>query len=202
MAFRVGLTGGIGSGKSRAADIFAELGAAVIDTDAISHELTRAGGAAMGPIERAFGAEYVQADGSLDRARMRGLVFSDPEARRTLEGILHPLIRAAVQERIAAATAPYVMLVVPLLLETGSYKELLDRIVVVDCEESQQIARTMARSRLAEDEVKRIMSAQISRADRVRAADDVILNDSDINALRDRVAAVHRKYLAAAAGAS
>ncbi|HYH42049.1 MAG TPA: dephospho-CoA kinase [Burkholderiales bacterium] len=201
MAFNVGLTGGIGSGKSRAADIFAELGAAVIDTDAISHELTRPGGAAMEPIRHAFGAEYVHADGSLDRPRMRSRVFSDPEARRALEAILHPLIREAVRAGIAAAKAPYVMLVVPLLLETGSYRDLLDRIVVVDCDESQQISRTMARSRLAEDEVKRIMDAQIPRADRVRAADDVIANDGDINQLRERVAALHRTYLDAASSA-
>src|SRR5688500_9587899 len=109
MPYTVGLTGGIGSGKSKAADMFAELGAAVIDTDAISHELTGPAGAAMTPIERAFGPEYLRGDGSLDRARMRNLVFSDPESRRALEAILHPLIRATTRERIAAAKAPYVM---------------------------------------------------------------------------------------------
>ena len=198
MAFRVGLTGGIGSGKTKAADMFAELGAAVIDTDAISHELTGPGGGAMTAIEGAFGPEYLRADGSLDRAKMRSLVFADAQARQKLEAILHPLIRATSRERIAAATAPYVMLVVPLLLETGSYRDLLDRVLVVDCDEAQQIARTAARSKLTEEEVKRIMAAQISRAERVRAADDVITNDGDINQLREQVEALHRRYLAAA----
>jgi dephospho-CoA kinase len=198
MAFRVGLTGGIGSGKSKAADMFAELGAAVVDTDAISHELTGPGGGAMAPIRDAFGAEYLRADGSLDRAKMRSLVFADAEARQKLEAILHPLIRATSRERIASAKAPYVMLVVPLLLETGSYRDLLDRVLVVDCDEAQQVARTAARSKLSEDEVKRIMGAQISRAERVRAADDVIANDGDINQLREQVEALHRRYLAAA----
>jgi dephospho-CoA kinase len=199
MPYTVGLTGGIGSGKSKAADMFLELGAAVIDTDAISHELTGPAGAAMTPIELAFGPEYLREDGSLDRARMRSLVFSDPESRRSLETILHPLIRSATRERIAAAKAPYVMLVVPLLLETGSYRDLLDRVLVVDCDESQQIARTIARSRLSEDEVKRIMSAQLPRAQRLQSADDVIVNDADINQLKERVEALHRQYLAAAA---
>ena len=201
MAFRVGLTGGIGSGKSRAADMFAELGAGVIDTDAISHELTGPGGAAMSAIAAAFGAEYLRDDGSLDRSRMRSLVFSDAQAREKLQAILHPLIRATSRERIGSAEAPYVMLVVPLLLETGSYRDLLDRVLVVDCDEAQQIARTAARSNLAEDEVRRIMAAQISRSERLRAADDVIVNDGDINGLRRQVEALHRQYLASAASA-
>lgn len=201
MAFRVGLTGGIGSGKSKAADFFSQLGAAVIDTDAIAHELTGPGGAAMGDIERAFGQEYLREDGSLDRARMRALVFSTPQSKRRLEAILHPLIRQVSLERVASARTPYSVLVVPLLFETGSYLDLLDRVLVIDCDEARQIARTMARSKLDEDEVRRIMSAQISREARLAAADDVIVNDADIATLKQRVAVLHRQYLHAAASA-
>ena len=201
MPYCIGLTGGIGSGKSKAADMFADLGAAVVDTDAISHDLTAPGGAAMPLIEQAFGAEYLREDGSLDRARMRSLVFSNLEAKRGLEAILHPLIRARVRERVGEGGAPYVMIVVPLLLETGSYRDLIERVLVVDCDESQQVARTMARSRLDEDEVRRIMAAQVPRAERLRAADDVLVNDADIKTLRSRVEALHRKYLTEARNA-
>ena len=200
MAYVVGLTGGIGCGKSKAADFFAELGADVVDTDAISHALTGPGGGAMGPIAQAFGPSYVRADGSLDRARMRALVFADPAAKTRLEGILHPLIRTEALARIAASGAPYVILVVPLLIETGSYLPLLNRLLVVDCDESQQIARVIARSGLAEDEIGRIMRAQVPRAKRLAAADDVLANDADIATLRDRVRALHERYLAASGG--
>jgi dephospho-CoA kinase len=129
---------------------------------------------------------------------MRSLVFSEPDARGKLEAILHPLIRAETVHRTQASTAPYVILVVPLLLETGAYRELLDRILVVDCDESQQIARAMARSRLTEDEVRRIMSAQLPRDERLRQAQDVLFNDADIKTLRTKVEALHRQYLSAA----
>jgi dephospho-CoA kinase len=201
MPFCVGLTGGIGCGKSKAADIFAELGAAVVDTDAISHELTASGGGAMPAIASTFGPDYVRPDGALDRARMRALVFSDGGAKRELEQILHPLIRAESHARIDASTAPYVVLVVPLLLETGAYKELLNRVLVVDCDESQQIARVITRSGLTEHEVRRIMDAQLPRAERLRQADDVLSNDDDIESLHRRVEALHERYLAAAANA-
>jgi dephospho-CoA kinase len=196
----VGLTGGIGCGKSKAADIFAELGAEVVDTDAIAHELTRPGGEAMAAIKQAFGPEYVREDGALSRERMRALVFSDPGAKSKLEAILHPLIRAESRRRIEDSSAPYVVLVVPLLLETGGYKDVVDRILVVDCDESRQVARTMARSRLSEDEVRRIMSNQVSRAERLQHADDVISNDADMNTLRSQVEALHRRYLAVPLG--
>ena len=199
MPLRVGLTGGIGCGKSKAADMFAELGADIIDSDVISHELTGPGGAAMSAIEEAFGRDYVRADGSLDRERTRSLVFSEPGARGKLEAILHPLIRAETVRRTQASAAPYVILVVPLLLETGAYRDLLDRILVVDCDESQQVARAMARSGLTEDEVRRIMSAQLPRGERVRQAQDVLVNDTDIKSLRAQVEALHRQYLSAAA---
>jgi len=202
MAFRVGLTGGIGSGKSKAAEFFAQHGAAVIDTDAIAHELTGPAGPAMTQIERAFGREYLREDGSLDRTRMRSLVFSELGAKQKLEKILHPLIRDVARARVASAQAPYSILVVPLLLETGSYRDLLDRVLVVDCDEGQQIARTMARSQLTHDEVIRIMSAQIPRAERLAAANDVIVNDGDIETLQARVEALHRQYLDAAARAA
>ena len=198
MPFCVGLTGGIGSGKSSAARIFDELGAAVVDTDEISHELTRPGGAALAAIRSAFGEEYVAADGSLVRASMRQRVFSDAAARRKLEAILHPLIRREVLTRVTAARRPYVMIVVPLLLETGAYRDLIQRILVVDCSEDAQVARTMKRSGLAEAEVRAIMAAQAPRATRLAAADDVLLNDGDLAALRRAADALHRRYLALA----
>ncbi len=199
MRFCVGLTGGIGCGKSKAAEMFAELGASVVDTDAIAHELTGPGGGAMAAIRQTFGPEYVRDDGALDRQRMRALVFSDPGAKSKLEAILHPLIRTESRTRVDTSTAPYVLLVVPLLLETAAYKDVVDRILVIDCDESQQVARTMTRSRLSEDDVRRIMSNQASRAERLKQADDVISNDSDMNALRSQVEALHRRYLSAAA---
>ncbi|MBI4193916.1 MAG: dephospho-CoA kinase [Betaproteobacteria bacterium] len=199
MPFCVGLTGGIGCGKSTATDIFRALGAAVVDTDELSHELTRSGGAAIAAIRNAFGMEYIAADGSLDRARMRKLVFAEPEARHKLEAILHPLIRAASYARIAAAQQPYVLVVVPLLFETGAYRELVARVVVVDCDEILQIARTVRRSGLTDAEVRAIMATQVPREKRLAAADDVLHNDGDVEALRRQVEALHAKYLALAA---
>jgi dephospho-CoA kinase len=195
----VGLTGGIGSGKSSAADEFAALGAALVDSDAIAHELTRAGGSAIAALRSAFGAEYITAEGALDRARMRTLVFGDATAKQRLEGRLHPLIRQQTAARVAAARGPYVLLVVPLLLETGAYRELVQRVLVVDCSEATQIARTMARSGLTESEVRAIMAAQLPRAGRVALADDVITNEGDRAALREQVRALHERYLALAA---
>ncbi|MDB5867120.1 MAG: dephospho-CoA kinase [Betaproteobacteria bacterium] len=195
MAFCVGLTGGIGCGKSSATDMFAALGAAVVDTDVISRELTGPGGAAMDRIAREFGAEYVLPDGSLDRARMRALVFGDADAKRRLEAILHPLIRETSRSRIADARAAYVLLVVPLLLETDSYRDLLNRVLVIDCDEARQVERVMARSSLRDDEVRSIMKAQLPRAERLARADDVLRNDADINHLRAQVEQLHARYL-------
>ena len=201
----IGLTGGIGSGKSAAAEMFGALGAAVIDTDAIAHELTRPGGAAMPLIKQAFGASAAAADGSLDRAAMRRLVFADPSHRERLEAILHPMIRATSDARCAAALAggaPYVMMVIPLLVESGMHsksgQQRFERIVVVDCPEALQIARVMTRSGLAEHEVKAIMAAQVNRSERLAAADDVIINDGSLENLRHQVAALHVKYCAMA----
>ena len=191
----VGLTGGIGSGKSAAADSFAALSVVVVDTDAIAHELTAVGGAAMPALLAAFGAEVAMADGALDRARMRRLVFADPAARKRLETILHPMIRALSAERCQLAPTPYVILAVPLLVESGTYRERCDRIVVVDCPESLQISRVMARSGLSENEVRAIMANQAARAERLAVADDVIANDSDLTSLEKRVGELHRSYL-------
>ena len=179
--------------------MFAALGAGVVDTDVISRELTGPGGGAIDAISREFGAEYVLADGSLDRARMRALVFGDAQARRRLEAILHPLIREASRSRIAGSRSPYVLLVVPLLLETGSYGDLLNRVLVVDCDEAQQVERVKARSALTADEVRSIMKAQLSREERLARADDVLRNDGDINHLRAQVEALHSQYLRTAA---
>ncbi|MDD5250150.1 MAG: dephospho-CoA kinase [Rhodocyclaceae bacterium] len=200
MSYVVGLTGGVGSGKSAAADIFAELGAAVIDTDAIAHELTGAQGAAMPALRAAFGAGVVAADGSLDRAAMRQLVFTDAAARQRLEAILHPLIRAESAARCAAAAAPYAVLVVPLLVEAGDdYRRRVARVAVVDCREDTQVARVMARSGLTRAEACAIMAAQATRAARRAAADDLIDNDGDLAALRRQIENLHRHYLGLAA---
>lgn len=195
MPFCVGLTGGIGSGKSRAAALFAEAGAAVVDTDAISHELTGANGAAMADIRTTFGAAAVAADGSMNRAAMRARVFGNPEERQRLENLLHPLIRERARVRVLQSAAPYTLLVVPLLLETGAYRDLIDRVLVVDCPESRQIARAMARSGLSEDAVRAIMAAQLPRAERLTRADDVIRNDGDMVQLQTQVLNLHRQYL-------
>ena len=198
MPFCVGLTGGIGSGKSSAARMFEELGAGVVDTDAIAHELTRPGGAALNAIRGAFGDEYIAADGGLLRPRMRQLVFSDAAARAKLEAILHPLIRDETRARVAAARAPYVVIVVPLLLETRAYRELTRRVAIVDCTEQVQLARTMDRSGLTEPEVRAIMATQLPRARRLAAADDVLHNDGDLVGLRQEVQALHGRYLSLA----
>lgn len=197
-AYVVGLSGGIGSGKSAAAERFAALGAAIIDTDAIAHQLTAAGGAAMPAIAHAFGPERVAPDGSLDRAAMRALVFTRPDARRQLEGILHPMIRAESERQIAQAKAVYVILAVPLLIESGNYRERCDRICIVDCPEELQVARVQRRSGLDEQQIRAIMQAQASRTERLAAADDVLDNTGSLAALHEQVDALHQRYLAAA----
>ncbi len=196
MTFLVGLTGGIGSGKSTVADLFVRWGVALVDTDAIAHALTGPQGAAMAKIQLAFGDDVVGADGALDRAGVRRLVFSDRSAKAKLEAILHPLIRQQSEALCAAATdAPYVLLVVPLLVESGGYRERADRILVVDCAETVQISRVMARSGLTADAVKAIMATQASRLDRCSAADDLVLNDGGLAALLPQVEALHLRYL-------
>jgi dephospho-CoA kinase len=190
----VGLTGGIGSGKSAAADEFARLGATVVDTDAIAHELTEQGGGAVPQIERLFGKEFVR-DGRMDRSRMRQRVFGDASAKEALESLLHPLIREESKRRIAAATGPYVVHVVPLLVESPDYRRRVDRVLVVDAPEEIRVARVRERSGLAEDEVRAIMRTQAARDTRLAAADDVIDNAGPLEALRKQVAVLHEKYL-------
>ncbi len=197
MTFIVGLTGGIGSGKSAVADLFATQGVAVVDTDAIAHSLTGSGGAAMPAIRSEFGDHVASADGAMDRAAMRGIVFADPSARKRLEAILHPMIRAESERQVAAgaAHAPYVILMVPLLVESGDYRKRVDRIAVVDCAEATQISRVMSRNNLPRVDVERILAAQASRAERLAAADDVIDNDGELAALPPRIERLHRQYL-------
>jgi len=199
MTFIVGLTGGIGSGKSAAATLFEEFGAAVVDTDAIAHELTAPGGTAIAPIRAAFGDEVVAPNGALDRAAMRRKVFTDAQAKGRLEAILHPMIRAEADRRSAAARAPYVVLVVPLLVESGGYRSRVQRIAVVDCPEAVQVARVMSRSGLSAGEARAIMAAQVGREARLAVADDVIDNGGELAALRPQIEALHRHYLEMAA---
>ncbi|WP_310447490.1 dephospho-CoA kinase [Thiobacillus sp.] len=200
--FVVALTGGIGSGKSTVADAFAALGVPVIDTDVIARELTAPGGAALDPVREAFGDAVMQPDGTLDRAVLRQRVFSDTEARFRLETILHPLIRRGVEQALSGLAARYALIVVPLLVETGAYRDVLQRILVVDCPESTQVERVMARSGLAREEVEAILAAQTTRAERLASADDVITNTATPEDLRAMVAALHQRYLALAAAAS
>ena len=197
----VGLTGGIGSGKSAAADEFARLGAAVVDTDLISHRLTGPGGAALPAIQRLFGEGFVLPSGAMDRKRMRERVFADAAARKSLESVLHPLIREESERQIAAAAGTYVVHVVPLLVESGDFRRRVDRVLVVDCPEATQIARLRARSGLSGDEALAIVQSQASRAERLAAADDVIDNDGTLEDLRRQVAALHAKYAAMAQNA-
>jgi len=191
----VGLTGGIGSGKSAAAEEFARLGAGVVDTDVIAHRLTAPGGAAVPHIRRRFGDAFVLPSGAMDRDRMRERVFADPAARKALEGILHPMIREAAEAEIAAAGGPYVVYVVPLLVESGDYRRRVDRVLVVDCAEEAQVARVRARSGLSQSQAEAIVRAQAPRGQRLAAADDVIDNSGPRDALRSRVAVLHEKYL-------
>jgi len=195
MAFVVGLTGGIGSGKSSAADEFARLGATIVDTDLIAHELTGRNGLAVPEIKKLFGEKAIGPDGAMDRQKMREHVFSDPAAKKKLEALLHPMIRAESERRIAAAAGPYVIHVVPLLVESGNPRRGVDRVLVVDAPAQAQLARVRVRSALRADEVSAIIAAQAGRAERLAAADDVIDNGGTLDALRKQVAALHRKYL-------
>jgi len=196
MTYVVGLTGGIGSGKSAVADLFAARGVNVVDADAVAHALTKSGGGAMPAIRAEFGDDVADGDGALDRAAMRARVFADPSARKRLEAILHPMIREESERRLAAgADAPYAILMVPLLVESGNYRERVDRIAVVDCAEATQIARVMSRNGLSREEVERILAAQATRAERLAAADDVIDNDGALAALAPQVERLHSRYL-------
>ncbi|MDC8444384.1 MAG: dephospho-CoA kinase [Nitrosomonas sp.] len=195
MTLVIGLTGGIGCGKSSACKIFTELGADIVDTDQISHQLTQHNGAAIPMIRSQFGEEYITADGALDRTKMRRLVFADNNCRFKLEALLHPLILEIATERILHSKSPYVILAVPLLLETNDYSHLINRILVVDCDEQLQIMRTVTRSHLGVEEIKAIMAVQLNRRQRLERADDIIVNNGDIHCLREQVVRMHRNYI-------
>ena len=197
-ALFLGLTGGIGSGKTAVSDQLAQLGAGVVDTDLIAHQITAPNGVAIPLIQKQFGPEFIDSSGALDRAKMRKLVFADPDARKVLEAITHPLIR---EETIRQANglikeqAPYLVFVVPLLIESGSWSSLLDYLVVVDCPEELQIERVMHRSKLPRNEVERILKAQASRQERISHADMVIENQGSLNDLQAQVLELHQKIL-------
>ena len=196
--YRIGLTGGIGSGKSTVSQLLAARGATVIDADALSRSLTQPGGQAMPAIAQVFGSEAVQADGAMDRGYIRQQVFQDAGKRRQLEQILHPLIGQAMQAAAAAATGLYLVYDIPLLVESlARYRPIMDRICVVDCEETEQIARVQARSGLSAQAVTDIMRTQASRQQRLAAADDVIFNGVGITfaMLEERVQRVHEHWL-------
>lgn len=196
--YRIGLTGGIGSGKSTVAALFAQHGVTVVDADQLSHELTAPGGAAVDAIRGAFGDEYIDAHGALDRARMREKVFSDSAAKKRLESILHPMIRDETDRRVARAESPYVILMIPLLVETGEPRARCDRVLVVDCPEATQIDRVMARSGLSREQAQAIVAAQVPRSERLHAADDVIDNSGPPETLHPQVEKLHARYVAAA----
>lgn len=197
---KIGLTGGIGSGKTLVANHFAQLGAALIDADLLAHALTAPNGAAMPQIVAVFGSTFLTPSGAMDRAKMRHHVFTHPEARIQLEGILHPLIRAAglaaLHQIEATAQAPYLIEVIPLLLETQAHVQgRLDRIVVVDCPEETQISRVMQRNGLPRDDVIAILASQAERSARLAIANDIIDNSGSTEATRTQIALLHHRYL-------
>jgi dephospho-CoA kinase len=197
MNFIVGLTGGIGCGKSTVADLFAELGAGIIDTDIIARRLTEAGGEAIAEIRADFGDDYINADGALNRAKMRRLIFSDAPAKQRLEMTLHPLILEQAKVQLGhLQTKPYIILVVPLLAESAAFRQLIQRILVVDCDEDTQVARVIARSQMDAAEVRSIITQQTPRAERLQLADDIIHNDVGLDSLAEQVAVLHEQYSA------
>jgi dephospho-CoA kinase len=197
--YLVGLTGGIGSGKSTVAGLFAAQGVRIIDTDLISRHLTQADGEAIPAIREAFGAHLIDAQGALNRNSMRELVFANPAAKKRLEAILHPLILAHTRQQAALATdAPYTLIVVPLLFESGRYADWLQHVITVDCPEAQQITRTMQRGGMNEAAVRAIMAQQLSRSERLRLADEVIRNDGSLEDLKMQVVGMHRRLSALA----
>lgn len=195
-AFSVGLTGGIGSGKSTIAAMFHRLGAGIVDADALVHELIAPDGAALPELREAFGAEAIAADGGLNRAYMRALAFSDPQARRALEAVLHPRVRALSDERAAAlaATSPYIVFVVPLLVESGNWKDRVQRVLLADCSEATQLARVSSRPGLDRDTALAITRTQATRQQRLAAADDVLFNEAPFAHIEACVARLHERY--------
>jgi dephospho-CoA kinase len=201
--FSVGLTGGVGSGKSTVAAMLQQHGAGIVDADALAHELTRAGGAAIEALRRRFGSEAIAADGSLDRAWMRARVFGDSATRRSLEALLHPKIRSLAQERgaaLAASGRPYIVFVIPLLVEAGDWHSRVNRVLLVDCSEATQVQRACARPGLDEVAARNILAAQASRAERLAVAHDVLFNEAPLADLEPRVRRLHDAYVRLAEG--
>lgn len=194
----IGLTGGIGSGKTMVADWLGQWGATVIDTDIISHQLTASNGLAIEPIVRAFGLAAIDEQGALDRVWMRQRVFAEPRARERLETIVHPLIRQQVLAQMKTAQGLYVVVVIPLLVESGRWLDYFDQICVVDCDEQTQIERVQKRSGLSVEQIQQIMQAQATRAERLRHADVVIVNDGQtrIETLKEEVHKIHLRWCA------
>lgn len=199
-ALRIGLTGGVGSGKSTVAEVLRGLGAAIIDADAIVRELTGPGGTAGAALRREFGPEAILEDGGLDRTWMRARAFNDAEVRRRLEAIIHPMVRAEADRRADAASlsAPYTVFVIPLLVESGDWHRRVHRVLVVDCTERTQIERVVRRPGVDDATARAILAAQCSRAQRLAAADDVIFNEAPLDVVEKSVRQVHARYLALA----
>jgi dephospho-CoA kinase len=200
--FAIGLTGGIGCGKTTVANLFAARGAGIIDTDAIAHQLTAPGGAAMPAILETFGASYLRPDGAMNRARMRELVFSAPDQKLRLEAILHPLIGSETRRAAQQTAGDYLMFVVPLLIESGRWKGRVARVLAIDCPEALQIERVVQRSGISPEQVRAIMATQVTRAVRLAAADDVLVNEQDQAALAPQVDRLHAMYKALATAAT
>jgi dephospho-CoA kinase len=197
-AFRVGLTGGIASGKSTAAKFFGALGVPILDSDQIARDVVEPGQPPLERLVERFGRKILTADGHLDRPALRDIVFSDPRARADLEALTHPAIGAAMEARSASAGGPYQILVIPLLVEKNLASHV-DRVLVVDCDEDLQVRRLRDRDGSTPAQVQAILKAQAPRAARLKAADDVIHNETDMSAVRDQVAALHQRYLELAA---
>lgn len=194
--FRIGLTGGIASGKTTVANLFAALGVPIVDTDMLSREVVAPGTPLLRQITAHFGMQVLASDGGLNRQELRARIFADPAERNWLEALLHPAIRALTDERCDAAGGPYVIVAIPLLVETSG-EARFDRVLVVDCEPAMQLARLTARDGISREEAQRMLAAQASREARLAAADDVIHNDGDIARLRDQVEKLHRQYVTA-----
>ena len=193
---KIGLTGGIGSGKTKVADLLASWGASVIDTDQIAHALTAPGGQAIEPLRLQFGPEVLEASGALNRQKMRELVFAEPNRRRELEAILHPLIAQEVEVQATRAQGLYVVFVVPLLVESGRWLDRVDRVCVVDCDQQTQIQRVQARSGLALETIQQILKAQATREQRLAVADDILVNSAQTSLadLENQVLDLHKGW--------
>ena len=195
--FRIGLTGGIASGKSTVANLFAALGITIVDTDLLAREVVEPGTPLLGEIARHFGSQVLQKDGTLDRGALRERIFANPEERRWLEQLTHPAIRRLTDQRCEAATGAYVIVAIPLLVETRG-EGRFDRVLVVDCDPELQLARLQARDGMTREQARRMLAAQVTREQRLAVADDVMLNNGDIASLREQVEKLHRQYSDAA----